>query len=208
MDITRIYLVENCFGDSNKIYIGKTKVSRKNPHKRTFGSQITYTYIDEVEGYKKEDWKPLEIFWIEQFRQWGFELMNKNEGGQGPDFWTEEQKLAVKGKLKPTSGNRGKRPGTSTKLGKPISEETKLKISKSNKGISRNKGYKYPKHIKQKMSESKFKPILQFDKQNNFIKEWKSLKNASNNIKGDIWACCKGYQKTAGGFIFKYKDNG
>lgn len=27
--MTKIYLVENCYGDSNKVYIGKTKNSRR-----------------------------------------------------------------------------------------------------------------------------------------------------------------------------------
>ena len=57
MNITKIYLVENCYGDPNKIYVGKTKGSREKNHKKTYGSQIFYTYIDEVEGCKKEDWK-------------------------------------------------------------------------------------------------------------------------------------------------------
>ena len=43
MNITRIYLVENCDGDMNKVYIGKNKKgcdSRKSTHKRTFGKEI------------------------------------------------------------------------------------------------------------------------------------------------------------------------
>jgi hypothetical protein len=86
INITKIYLVENCYGDSNKVYIGKTKNNRKSSHKNTFGNQIIYTYIDEIESTNREDWKPLESYWIEQFRQWGFEVMNKNKGGNGPNY--------------------------------------------------------------------------------------------------------------------------
>jgi hypothetical protein len=32
MNITKIYLVENCYGDPNKVYIGKTINSRKKVH--------------------------------------------------------------------------------------------------------------------------------------------------------------------------------
>jgi hypothetical protein len=112
MDITRIYLVENCFGDPNKIYIGKTKYSRESIHRRTFGAQITYTYIDEVEGCKKEGWKSLEIFWIEQFRQWGFELMNKNEGGGGPTSHTEETKQKMRHPKSSTLNMYGTKPNS------------------------------------------------------------------------------------------------
>lgn len=54
-----------------------------------------------------------------------------------------------------------------------------------------------------------YKPVLQFDLQNNFIKEWESAKEASISIgrpkSDDIGACCRGRQKTAFGFIWKFK---
>lgn len=52
------------------------------------------------------------------------------------------------------------------------------------------------------------KPILQYDKSNNFIKEWKSLTEVTNTLgirQGDISACLTGRQKVAKGFIWKYK---
>ena len=50
------------------------------------------------------------------------------------------------------------------------------------------------------------KPILQFDLNGNFIKEWESIKKAKDWLgKGDIHSCCIGKQKTAGGFVWKYK---
>lgn len=55
------------------------------------------------------------------------------------------------------------------------------------------------------------KPILQLDKINLYlIKEFHSITQASkeNNIKqGDISKVCSGKQKTAGGYIWKYKEN-
>lgn len=96
MDITRIYLVTNCFGDPNKIYIGKTNNSRKNDHKKTYGKDITYDYIDQVESLYSKDWKPLECFWIEYFRQLGFDLQNKNKGGGGNDFLSLETRNKIK----------------------------------------------------------------------------------------------------------------
>ena len=108
MNITRIYLVENCYGDPNKIYIGKTKNSRKNNHKKTYGQNIIYTYIDEIDSLDKKYWKPLEQYWIEQFRQWGFKIMNKNKGGGGSSFWTEEQKSNINRKIKISQSNIGK----------------------------------------------------------------------------------------------------
>jgi hypothetical protein len=85
MDITRIYLVTNCYDDPFKVYIGKTKNNRKRDHKLRFGNNIIYSYIDEVCSLKHEDWKPLESFWINYFKMLGFDIQNRNNGGGGPD---------------------------------------------------------------------------------------------------------------------------
>ena len=54
------------------------------------------------------------------------------------------------------------------------------------------------------------KPVLQYDLLGNFIKEWNSAKEANLILfgkpkSGDISACCVGRQKTAYGFIWKFK---
>jgi hypothetical protein len=50
------------------------------------------------------------------------------------------------------------------------------------------------------------KSIIQYDLQNNFIKEWPSIAEAKRWLKsGDIQACVNGKQKQAGGFIWKFK---
>ena len=78
---------------------------------------------------------------------------------------------------------------------KPKSEEHKQKIANN---ITRNKN----------ISISRQKPILQYDLNGNFIQEWPSGKIASEQLnidKGNITSCCKGKQKTAYKFIWKYK---
>jgi hypothetical protein len=100
--MTNIYLVENCFNDSNKVYIGKTKnpSKRKSNHKKIYGDNITYTIIDQVNSLKREDWEPLESYWIEQFRQWDFEVINKRrKGGSGPEFHDSGVKNIISKKL-------------------------------------------------------------------------------------------------------------
>lgn len=52
------------------------------------------------------------------------------------------------------------------------------------------------------------KPISQFDKNNNFIADWQYINQARDYLGIDpstIIRCCKGKQKTAGGFVWKYK---
>jgi hypothetical protein len=101
INITYIYLVENCFNDPNKVYIGKTKnpKDRKNHHSRVYGENIEYNIIDQVESLEHKDWKPIETMWIQSFICWGFDVQNiKKEGGSGSSEWTEEQKNNRKGK--------------------------------------------------------------------------------------------------------------
>ncbi len=55
---------------------------------------------------------------------------------------------------------------------------------------------------------TKYKPIIQYDLNENFIKEWDSLKDASVSLNintGGISQCCMGYINSAGGYKFKYK---
>jgi hypothetical protein len=101
-ELTKIYLVTNCYGDPNKVYIGKTTKNREYAHKRKYGSNIIYTYIDEVNSLNRKDWKPLECFWIEYFRQLGFDLMNGNKGGGGPSEYSDLIKFKMR---KPKSNN-------------------------------------------------------------------------------------------------------
>ncbi len=51
--------------------------------------------------------------------------------------------------------------------------------------------------------------INQYDLQNNLIKSWESMIEVERTLKikyQDICQCCKGKRKTAGGYIWRYKD--
>ena len=108
------------------------------------------------------------------------------------------------------------------------SEETRRKLSEANKGEKNGmygmKGKKSPRYGKdwrvgktkeeikdhnRKSSEGHKKPILQFTKDMIFIKEWKSAKDAGNELGIDcssITNCCQGKRKSAGKFVWRYKE--
>lgn len=133
---TFIYLIENING--NKIYIGKTvnPSNRKNYHKNKLGNQIKFSIIDEIDSIKKEDWIPLESYWISQFKNWGFNLINGNNGGGGPSILSEEHKIKIGiSNSKPKPENFGGKVsqwliGNSFHKGMKHSEETKVKMRK------------------------------------------------------------------------------
>jgi hypothetical protein len=214
MSITKIYLVENCFGDPNKVYIGKTKNCRELPHKITYGEKIIYNYIDEVNSLDYKDWEPLESYWIEQFRQWGFEVMNYNKkGGNGVEFHTQETKDKMS-KLK-----KGKKHNkihcnkgiSNPKLRKPKPEGFGEMMRQVRQGVPKPEGFgeKISKNRDhKKAAEKKQKPILQFDLNNKLIKEWPSIKHAAggtNSNASTISKVCRGIFKKTNGFIWKFK---
>jgi hypothetical protein len=73
---------------------------------------------------------------------------------------------------------------------------------------ARNSNPNY-KASKEKLSKKLSKPIDQFDLQGNFIKTWSSAIQAEKELNyspGGISACCRGKQKKAFGFIWKFKE--
>ena len=204
--MVKIYVLEkNCI----PFYIGKAKntIRRKHSHAKTYGLDIQLHIIDEV-----EDWKFWECYWIEQFKQWGFKLENKNNGGGGPSSYTEEQKQKMR---------KPRKEGTGAKISKVLkgnhskyyTESVRQKISEGNK---------IPKpfsdeHI-QNMGIAKRKqatPVLQYDLEDNFITEWESKGQAAewikeqtgktSNVTSQIKDCILGKQKTAFKYKWKYK---
>jgi hypothetical protein len=106
-----------------------------------------------------------------------------------------------------------------------IYEEARVKmsaaISVTNKGIKRgppslehrariakaNKGKKQSPEAVAKAAESRWKPIKQYTKEGLRIKNWNSIKEASEALgigKVNISSNLRGIRKSAGGFIWKY----
>lgn len=96
------------------------------------------------------------------------------------------------------------------------SEITKQKLSESKIG---DKNPMYGKHGElhhfygkkhSEISLSKMKrPVLQFSLDGELIREWNSATDASLEIgisRGNIPSCCNGKRKSAGGFVWKYKN--
>ena len=73
--------------------------------------------------------------------------------------------------------------------------------------------YQVKKNVKSghlaRIREKCKKPVLQYTKNGQFIKEWDTLTNGGlyNNInQNSIRNCCKGRSKSAGGYVWKYEN--
>ena len=104
-----------------------------------------------------------------------------------------------------------KRKISESHIGKHHSEETKKKMSEALSGEkSPNFGKHFSEEHKKKISQSKgVNGILQFSKNGEFIAEYPSTGEAERQTgcyHGNICNCCKGNRKSAGGFIWRYKE--
>ena len=81
--------------------------------------------------------------------------------------------------------------------------ETLIKLSKAKKGI------KQSKEIIEKRTKKLYKPILQYDLEGNFIKEWGSVNEASDAFNIDNGSFSKAIKRkgTSAGFLWRYKKS-
>jgi len=133
-------------------------------------------------------------------------LCNKTNGGEGTvgAIRTKEWQDKIVASNKKVINRKS--PG-------PCTEEKRQKLRKSNLGVKRSELTKQKVKLaraKQNMSHVICKPILQYDLQDNFIKEWKSMSDARReyntgyNIRRAIIKSltCKGYK-----WKFKYEKD-
>jgi hypothetical protein len=179
-----------CKEDGIPFYIGKTNNinSRKYNHRRTYGSNVIVEVLEEVDVC---EWRFWEAYYISLFRSWGFKLTNQNNGGGGLTTVTFNKERNKKISIKTKGMSKAHK-------GRPFTKEHKDKI-KANRS-----------HLKGRKNTWYSKPVLQYDLENNFIREWESQMEAQiklNKPNSDgIGAVCRGEQKTAYGFIWKFKQ--
>jgi hypothetical protein len=105
--MTKIYYLHR--GNNIPFYIGKTisEKDRKYHHKNKLGKDVILEVIDEI---PTEEWRYWEEFYILLFKQWGFKLENKNNGGCGNIGGYENHLVsqAHKGRISPNK-NKGKK---------------------------------------------------------------------------------------------------
>lgn len=140
------------------------------------------------------------------------EKISKNLKGKSKSFETKEKiSKAIKGKKRIFSEKSIKeaterlRPFMlGQKKGFKHTDKTKSLMSQVRMGV------KQSEETKKKRAEKLHKAIYQYDKKMNFIKEWKSIKEAGEFLgirRAFISSVLTGLKKSAKGFIFKYKEN-
>lgn len=218
--ITFIYLITNINGNCDEVYIGKSidPNRRKSTHRKKLGNKIEFTIIDQIDSLDRSKWEPLETYWIQQMKSWGFKILNvKEKGGSGVEFHREESKVKsrnsainVLNKNPELKIQRGKNQ-TKTYIENPeIITNRNLKHSKTlkDKNIREQIGINVSKTKKGKRYKNKLKPVTKYNLNNEELDDFDSVKDAANSISVSpicITRCCQGLNKTSKGYIWKYK---
>jgi len=196
-----IYKIVN--SENNKIYIGQTLHFRNrlkdhrnllinNKHfckylQNSFNKHgIENFYVEIIEICTKENICEREFYWIEELKSYNHEI-GFNILINAPSPWYG--KRSIEHCLNISKGLTGNK----------TSEETKRKQAAIRIAKHRN--------IIGEVSIA----VLQFDKNMNFIKEYETIREASerNKIKSStLRECLRGKNKTSGGYIWKYKQKG
>lgn len=177
-------------------------------------------------------WEIRENFWIDFFRnRCGFDLTNTiMGGGNAPTYGRLGKTNSEEHKRKCSIARKGRSiqqpPCSETKRQKikeswaikrangyqySHSEETKIKISKANKGKKRSIEVKEKcqKRLLGKRLYDNRRKIVQKDMEGNFLNEFSSVTGAglqTKILKTSIQNCLAGRTKTAGKFIWEYKN--
>jgi hypothetical protein len=194
-------------GDNIPFYVGKTKNpnNRISGHRTKLGLNICLEIVDIV---LKENAKFWESFWIEQFKQWGFKLVNKNQGGGGLESHSIQTKTKISNiwKMKSTEeknqinikrgiGNLGKKKSTSGYRNWKKEDLDKLKS--------------HSPFNKPDWSDKCKKQVLMLDKNTRkILKEFNSVTEAALAVgvsQGTLSGCLIGKSKTSGGYKWEYK---
>lgn len=167
--------------------------------------------IEELDSTNEDQLADLEIFYIELFKFWGFDLKNHTIGGEGLLGFKHSEETNKLTSLRVTGVNN-------PFYNKTHSQETKNKISKANKNKKMSeefcnkrslymKNNPIKKEIREKIANANKMKVAQYDVNMNLVKIHDSAADASRLFgfsTGHICSCCKGKRKTHKGFIWKY----
>ena len=195
--------------DNIPFYIGKTKSvfsKRIYSHKLKFGNNIKIELIDIVE---ENEWKFWESYWIEQFKQWGFNLENKNKGGGG----LEHHIIKTKEKISNSWNSKSKEEKRNINIKRGLGNLNKKKPNSGYKNQSKEDIQKLIQRSpfnKSDWNEQCKKQVLMLDKTTKqILKEFKSVTEAAasiNRSQPSLSDALNGKSKTSGGYIWKFKN--
>jgi group I intron endonuclease len=204
---------------SEKVYVGKTKRLKIRIWEYRWRSKKRKSIIhDSIKGYGWDAHKfeiieeitdellnEREVFWIKElntFYRDNPKGMNMTRGGDGGGVsWIHDTERRKK-QSESRKGENG------TFYGRHHTEETKKILSEKIKKWNLENNKQVPEWGAKKGQEKRKRQILMYDSNGIFVKEFKSLQEASKELNINrtcISDSISGKHSNAGGYIFKYK---
>lgn len=202
-------------------YIGKTKQplnkrlsahlaeshksnTKKNTWLKSLKKKNLKPLIEELDACTELDWEFWEQYWISQFKAWGFELKNTDEGGKGQssEFMRKNNPMFKKKNRMKVSKSL---MGNQFAKGHKHSEETKEKVSENHAKFWLGKNRS--ENTKLKVSKSKSHPILQFNLDGKLINKFYGVSEAEEKVnveRSSLYRCLNGKTKTYKNHIWKW----
>lgn len=160
----------------------------------------------------------LEVYYISKFDTFKHGY-NATIGGEGTSYYKHSEqtkkKISQSNKGKKLSPERRRKCGLAMK-GKHHTKEVcqKIRIALLNRPHSlyeslgnKLRGRKRDHDVIMKGAIKRRKPVIQYDLNGNFIKEYEGSSVIPNIAEANIIACCKGKLNSAYGYIWRYKDD-
>lgn len=195
---------------SKKVYIGITSRDVRKRWNRGLGYKSCTSFYNAIKKYgwdnieheileenlSFEDAEIKEKYYIEKYNSnnpaYGYNLTSGGLGSNGFRLPEEKRKELSKNRQGINSIGYGFYP----------SDSTKKKMSDSAKGRVFKQG------TRQKLADSKKKPVYQYDLNGNFIREFDCAIQAADTLeinRGNLCSCCRNVVKSAGGYFWSYE---
>lgn len=189
------------------IHESKSSNTKKNKWIKSLINKNLKPKIEEIDFVPESEWEFWEMYWISQFKAWGFELKNTDEGGKGQssEFMKKNNPMFKKENREKISKSL---QGNTFAKGFKHTEETKKKVKNNHARFWKNK--KRNQRTIDKISQTKSHPIYQFNLEGKFIKKFNSVKEAIIETKSDratIYRCLNKQVKKCKGFMWSWNQN-
>lgn len=190
-------------------YVGQTVQTLENRLKKHLRSKDKSHRVNWIKSITNEGLEPiielicetntldkcneLEQFYIKKYRDEGLKLTNMTDGGDGSIGFTHSEES--KKKMRKVANKRMSNPDVINNL--------------KEKGLEQWENYSEEYKLQNKLNQKGRRNILQYDMDNNLIREFISLREIERELgffRANITPCLKGEFKQAYGYIWKYKN--
>lgn len=198
--------------------------THKNNWIKSLLENKTKPILDIIDEVNIDDWQFWEKYWIAKLKENGESLTNHTDGGNGmvKHSYNSIESMRIRHKEFPNYNKSSDKTHIIDKellYQKYVIENLSLNKCASFFGTAKSTIFHNLKEnnitkdkstwINQVASNPK-KVVLQYDLSGNLINEWEGIQVITDSLsinKSNIANCCRGIAISAGGFIWRYKDN-